>query len=162
VKGNQLRSGLILINDKFTRVVIAICAVFAIFDIVSTIATGHMKYFYNGITEIAVGAVIYFIQRNIEKKDKKYIQTIVNNSITQEHINEILQNSKVTIKQVYDKCTIVSVQLPNGFVLTESSACVDPKNYDEKIGAQICLKRIENKLWELEGYQLQTEIYENN
>jgi hypothetical protein len=32
------------------------------------------------------------------------------------------------------------------------------KNYDEVIGTEICKKRIENKLWELEGYCLQKEL----
>ncbi|MBQ3410703.1 MAG: hypothetical protein IJH30_02980, partial [Bacillus sp. (in: Bacteria)] len=47
-----------------------------------------------------------------------------------------------------------------GFILTESSACVDPTNYDVKIGIQCCKERIVNKIWELEGYRLQCELTE--
>lgn len=47
------------------------------------------------------------------------------------------------------------MRLRNGFILTESSACVDPANYDTELGKRLCLQHIENRLWELEGYALQ-------
>lgn len=81
------------------------------------------------------------------------------NTVTQEHISDLLNRSEVEVRTVFGKCTVVSVKLPNGFVITENSACVDPVNYNEKLGASICMERIENKLWELEGYKLQHERY---
>lgn len=83
---------------------------------------------------------------------------MVKNSITNEEIDEILENCEICTFKAFDKCTVVAVKLPNGFVLTASSACVDPSNYDEEIGKQICLNKIEDKLWELEGYSLQNEL----
>lgn len=80
------------------------------------------------------------------------------NSITPEHIDSIMEGAEVHVHTTWDKCTVVSIRLKNGFVLCESSACVDPVNYDEELGTQICLDRIKNKLWELEGYRLQCEI----
>lgn len=77
------------------------------------------------------------------------------NTVTQKDIDKLLKDAKVEVKTVFDKCTVVTVQLANGFVITESSACVDPVNYDGEVGKKICMKRIENKLWELEGYYLQ-------
>ena len=65
------------------------------------------------------------------------------------------------VRTIFDKCTVVSMQLANGFILTESSACVDSNNYDFDVGMKICRERIENKLWELEGYALQKAIFEN-
>jgi len=84
-----------------------------------------------------------------------------NNTVTPAQINAILDDSVVEVQTVLGKCTVVTCQLPNGFIIVESSACVDPANYDEKLGAEICLKRIENKIWELEGYKLQSELSEN-
>ena len=81
-----------------------------------------------------------------------------NNTVTEEQINKIIENADVKVKSVFGKCTIVTVQLNNGFVITESSACVDPINYDEVIGINICMDKIKNKLWELEGYRLQCMI----
>lgn len=75
--------------------------------------------------------------------------------VTQEQVNKILANSKIDISTVFGKCTVVAVQLPSGFILVESSACVDPENYDAELGRQICMKRIEDQIWLLEGYYLQ-------
>lgn len=84
------------------------------------------------------------------------------NCVTQEQIDSLLKNATIEVQTILNKCTIVIVQLKNGFILTESSACVDPANYDEKIGAEICLEHIENRLWELEGYALQKKFYEES
>ena len=50
------------------------------------------------------------------------------NTITQEHIDALIRESQVSVKTVFSKCTIVAVQLKNGFVIVESSSCVDPMN----------------------------------
>lgn len=77
------------------------------------------------------------------------------NTVTEQHIKNLIELSHVVVNEVFGKCTIVSLKLPNGFILTESSACVDPENYDMQVGKEICLNRIENRIWELEGYLLQ-------
>ena len=84
------------------------------------------------------------------------------NSITQKQVDEIFENSLKLENTVFEKCFFVVCQLPNGFIITESSACVDIANYDEKIGREICYDRIINKIWELEGYKLQDKISNKN
>lgn len=84
----------------------------------------------------------------------------IKKSITQEDIDKLLTEAEVGVATVHDKCTMVSVKLKNGFIITESSACVDPANYDVETGFNICMDRIANKLWELEGYALQKKLYE--
>lgn len=81
------------------------------------------------------------------------------NTVTQAKIDAMLKNATIEVSTHFDKCTIVAVQLENGFVLVESSACVDPANYDPKMGKAICMERIKSKMWELEGYQLQNELH---
>ena len=83
-------------------------------------------------------------------------------SVTEEYIEELLINSDIAVDTVFDKCTIVSCRLPNGFVIVESSACVSPENYDKETGIDICLGKIMDRLWELEGYKLQSELHEDN
>ena len=61
------------------------------------------------------------------------------NTITKRQIDELLEKSEIKVETVYSKVTVVSCKLPNGFVLTESSGAVDPANYDEKIGTEICM-----------------------
>ncbi|MBK5492189.1 MULTISPECIES: Gp49 family protein [Bacillus] len=80
------------------------------------------------------------------------------NTITQDDINNILERTQFTVEEFHSKCTVVVAKLPNGFILTESSACVDPVNYDVNIGTEICKNRIVNRIWELEGYRLQCEV----
>jgi hypothetical protein len=50
--------------------------------------------------------------------------------------------------------------MKNGFTVRETTTCVDPANYNEEIGKEICLKRIEDKIWLLLGYALQDKLAE--
>lgn len=81
-------------------------------------------------------------------------------SVSPEYIKSLVDNSDITVDTKFDKCTVVTVRLPNGFVLTESSACVDPLNYDADMGYEICMESITEKVWELEAYRLQCDLYE--
>lgn len=81
------------------------------------------------------------------------------NKITQSQIDAIIRHSLIHVYDaVFDKATVVVIKLPSGFVLTEMSAAVDPENYDSDIGYDICIEKIKNRLWELEGYVLQKEL----
>lgn len=84
----------------------------------------------------------------------------IKKSITQEDIDQLLAEAEIGVATVHDKCTMVSAKLKNGFIITESSACVDPAKYDVETGFNICMDHIANKLWELEGYALQKKLYE--
>lgn len=81
------------------------------------------------------------------------------NTVTQAVVDELMESCDIAVTTAFDKCTIVACKLPNGFVIVESSSCVDPANYDEDMGVDICMKNIERKLWELEGYLLQNQLY---
>lgn len=81
--------------------------------------------------------------------------------ITEEYISEIMENSEFEVFTSFDKCTIVSCRLPNGFVITESSSCVNAEDYNEEVATNICLDKIADKVWELEAYRLQQHIWES-
>ena len=83
----------------------------------------------------------------------------MNNSVEKHQIDKIIADTTFKIEKAFDKCTVVSAKLPNGFIITESSSCVDPRNYSEKLGYEICREKIINKIWELEGYVLQNKLY---
>nr|WP_246275824.1 Gp49 family protein [Brasilonema bromeliae] len=53
------------------------------------------------------------------------------------------------------KMTVCSVELANGTLYAESSACVDPASYDEAVGKGICLDRAKDRVWHLLGFALQ-------
>lgn len=92
----------------------------------------------------------------------KEIEEKATPSITSKIVEEIIKKSDITVQTVFDKCTVVACKLPNGFVIVESYTCVSPENYSEEVGIDICLEKITNKIWELEGYRLQEELYREN
>lgn len=96
-----------------------------------------------------------------EQHFKKYEEPKVTApTVTQKMVEKILMDSDIEVMTIFDKCTIVACKLPNGFVIVESSACVSPENYDEETGVSICIDKIADKIWELEGYKLQDTLYE--
>lgn len=92
------------------------------------------------------------------KIDEDITTTQVNDSVKKEDIDSILSQTLISVEKYGDKTTILKATLPNGFVVVESSSCVDPKNFNMSIGEQICMKKLEDKIWELEGYKLQNEL----
>ncbi len=80
------------------------------------------------------------------------------NTITAEHIADLIARSTYTDAKLGEKTTVVCLKLPNGYEITESSGCVDPANYDHAMGVQICKARMVNRVWALEGYRLQCEL----
>lgn len=50
--------------------------------------------------------------------------------------------------------TIAHIGLENGYSVRGESACVDPANYNEEIGAKLAYLNAYEKLWALEGYLL--------
>ena len=95
----------------------------------------------------------------IENYFRKVENKITAPKVTEERIEWIIDNSEINVQTLFGKCTVMSCKLPNGFVIVESSACVSPENYDEEMGYDICLNKIIDKVWELEGYRLQEEIF---
>ena len=80
------------------------------------------------------------------------------NTVTKEQIEALLKNAEISVETKFGKVTVVVCKLENGFVITEASGAVDPANYSEEIGKEVCMTRIENRLWELEGYCLQKKL----
>lgn len=104
---------------------------------------------------------ILVLTPDLIKFDEDSTTTQVNDSVKKEDIDSILSQTLISVEKYGDKTTILKATLPNGFVVVESSSCVDPKNFNMSIGEQICMKKLEDKIWELEGYKLQNELYLN-
>ena len=77
-------------------------------------------------------------------------------SISQKMVDDFIAAKEVST--LGDKVTVVRATLRNGFELVESSACVSPENYDEELGAKICMEKIKGKVWFLLGFLLQTGV----
>lgn len=95
--------------------------------------------------------------------ERSYLELTVNPelrtkkpSISQKMVDDFIVAKEVST--LGDKVTVVRATLRNGFELVESSACVSPENYDEKMGAEICMEKIKDKVWFLLGFLLQTGV----
>lgn len=83
----------------------------------------------------------------------------MSNKVTPEQIETIMSEAEFVVSHaVYGKQCIVVAKLRNGFTIVGESACVDPANYVNAIGEELAMKRIKEKLWELEGYALQKSL----
>ena len=78
-------------------------------------------------------------------------------SISQQMVDDFIRETEVIT--MGDKTTVVRAVLRNGFEIVESSSCVSAENYDEKLGAEICMDHIKNKVWMLLGFLLQTAVH---
>lgn len=63
--------------------------------------------------------------------------------------------SHVSSEQINPKTVLTKVELVTGFMQYETSSCVSPENYDERIGRDICMKNIKNEIWFAMGFVLQ-------
>ncbi len=97
----------------------------------------------------------------IDLNAESMAQANIPSTVTKEEVKENMKD--VVVRTIIDfgkPTTYVTIRMKNGFTLRESTTCVDPRNYNEEIGAEICLKRLENQVWLLLGYALQEKRYQ--
>ena len=108
---------------------------------------GYEVIYPDGYKSFSPKAVFEKAYMEITGKDNKVSQADVESFIVE-----------TTDMIIGEKTTVVQATLKNGFTITESSSCVDPSNFDHEIGKEICLERIEDKVWNLLGFLLQSGI----
>ena len=86
--------------------------------------------------------------------EQAYLRVGDNNTIIETNVHDFVK--EIEYQQWGDKTTIAKATLANGFIVTESSSCVDPANFSMDIGQNICKENIYNKVWNLLGFLLQT------
>lgn len=102
-------------------------------------------------------ALIEYNLDNSNLADVKYCKEYVieNDKITHELVKSFVKSNKIKTERIYGKLTtILEYELINGFTGTESTSCVDEKNYSEEIGAKILIQRLEDKIWFGLGFAL--------
>lgn len=83
---------------------------------------------------------------------------ILKSKLTLADIEKKIVDKKFTILED-GKTTICNLYLQNGFTVRGESACVDPSNFDKNIGEKIAYENAVDKVWQLEGYLLQENLY---
>ena len=88
--------------------------------------------------------------------EKAYFKIDGDNKLSSNDISRFVL--KYEDSKIGQKTTMVTATLINGFEITESSSCICPENYDHEIGVEYCKKLIEDKIWMLVGFLLQTAL----
>lgn len=88
--------------------------------------------------------------------DKAYMQVGDTNTITQDNVDNFIHVYEDF--KLGEKTTVVKATLANGFEIIESSSCVDPANFNQDMGINICLDRIKDKVWNYLGFLLQSAV----
>lgn len=57
------------------------------------------------------------------------------------------------------KVMVCELTLRNGFTVRGEAATVSKANFDEEIGQRISRENARSKVWEMEGYLLQEQLY---
>jgi len=78
--------------------------------------------------------------------------------LTEEDIQSKIKDKKFTILED-GKTTICNLYLENGYTVRGESACVNPANFDKALGEEIAYKNAVDKVWVLEGYLLQENLF---
>lgn len=123
------------------------------------------KMFQNSGTKDHEGYIVVYPDGYVswspkEVFEKSYMQ-VENNpnlvsgvSIGEHMVNEFISYTETST--IGYKTTMVRCVLRNGFEIIETSGCVDAKNYDQKLGEEVCMRKIKDKIWYLLGFLLQT------
>lgn len=85
--------------------------------------------------------------------DKELIES---RSLTIDHIHCLIAEQEFF--KIGKKTTICLLTLKTGFEVVGTSGVVDPKKFDFEIGKEIARKNAVEKIWEIEGYRLQSLI----
>lgn len=89
----------------------------------------------------------------VEVFEKAYFKLEKSDSITQLDVDEF--SGGMLAQQLDEKTVHVRCETPTGFVLHETSSCVDPANFDMEIGAKCAGDKIKDKVWSHLGFVLQ-------
>ena len=82
--------------------------------------------------------------------EAQYLEMKKEDTVTQEDVINFID--KVESYAIKGKTTLTQVKLKNNFTIEETSSPIDAKNFDMKFGEQICMKKIENKVWDFLGF----------
>lgn len=78
-------------------------------------------------------------------------RNFIDTMLTKEYLNTLVVDTQYYIFPG-TTVTVCCITLQNGFGIVGESACIDPANFNAKIGEEIAYQKAFEKLWMLEGY----------
>ena len=91
--------------------------------------------------------------RDVRSADQK-------NKLEESDIEKVIVSEKYYT--IGEKTTACVLTLINSYEVTGLSACVDPKNYNQEVGAPFAKRKAMDQVWALEAYLLQQQLAEIN
>lgn len=80
--------------------------------------------------------------------------------VSEKDIDSLVLESEILCQTRLGRITVVTMVLPSGFVITETSSSASTENYNYQYGIENCIKKIKDKLWELEVYREKHNDYQ--
>jgi hypothetical protein len=73
--------------------------------------------------------------------------------IPHDHIQQLIDASELQIRTLGRKTTVLTCILPTGFEITVTASAALAEGYNEAIGTECCMSKLEYRLYELETYR---------
>ncbi|MEM7578267.1 MAG: Gp49 family protein [Cyanobacteria bacterium P01_A01_bin.80] len=83
------------------------------------------------------------------------------NKVELDYLKFLLDKAESQEQVFWGKEMCISYKLECGFTITGRCACVNPANFIEEVGRQLCYEDALDQIWKFEGYRLQWKLYEN-
>lgn len=96
-----------------------------------------------------------------EGRDRLLANTPSPRKITPELINSRIKSTQFYHLAQNQTVTICRITLDNGYSAGGESACVDPANYNQRLGEKIAYDDAFKKLWPLFGFLLAEQIFQH-
>lgn len=96
----------------------------------------------------------------LEKYFVKHMDKPAIKPVDMKEIERTIQRADMDVEKAFDRTTVVTLKLPNGFQITESSSCIDANSYNEKLAIEICKCNLTKRLAEMEAYHKMQSAYE--
>ena len=84
--------------------------------------------------------------------ERDHMPIVKGDAVTEEDLDAMIKQihvDQVTPNDLGSIVIVTTVTLANGFTITESRTCVDPKNYDVETEVDCCIEKIKDKIWYL-------------
>ena len=96
-----------------------------------------------------------------EQFEAAYLEIAEPTKISPEDVSRFIgsYDKAFTFSQLDPKTTHGRLCTRSGFVQHAFSSCVDPRNYDAKIGEEMCVKQLNDNMWPMLGFVLQWANY---
>lgn len=78
--------------------------------------------------------------------------------LTPDKIDAVIVSETYTVMPS-GKCMVCELTLSNGFAVRGEASAVSKANFNEEIGRKISFGEARNKIWQLEGYLLQQNLF---